>query len=154
MKIKCELLGMGEVLSEIKSMSVKVDKGVKEKVKHCALRIEARTKDALRSLEAVDTGNLSRSYTTEMTDGGRTAEVGSVLLYALFVEFGTRPHFPPMEALESWARRHGFESAWPVCKAIAEKGLQARPHLFPAFEATVSDFLAELRDMLEKGGGR
>lgn len=154
MKIKFELVGLKGVISEIKSMPIRMDKGAKEKVKDCALRIEARTKDALRSLDAWDTGNLSRSYRTETTDHGRTAEVGSDLLYSIFVELGTRPHFPPMIALESWARRHGFESAWPVCKAIAERGLQARPHLFPAYEATVSDFIAELKDMLEKGGSR
>ena len=152
MKIKVTVEGMKEVLDEMKFQSVKSGKATKEVIKDSALTIEKRTKENLRGLKAWDTGHLKDSYTTDITDGGYTAEVGSNLVYAIFVEFGTRPHFPPMKALEGWARRHGFESAWPVCKAIAEKGLKARPHLFPAYEAAMQKFFQELKRRFESGG--
>lgn len=152
MKVKITIDGMKEVLDEMKYQSIRSDEGAKETIKDCAETIERRTKENLRDLKAWDTGNLGRSYTTEIIKGGYAAEVGSNLLYALFVEFGTRPHFPPMKDLEAWARRHGFESAWLVCKAIAEKGLKARPHLFPAYEAAMPEFFKELERRFEKGG--
>jgi len=152
MKVKVTLEGMKEVLDEVRYQSIRSDEASKEKIKDCAETIERRTKENLRELKAWDTGHLAGSYTIDIIEGGHAAEVGSNLAYALFVEFGTRPHFPPMKALESWARRHGFESAWPVCKAIAEKGLEARPHLFPAYEATMPEFFRELKKRLEKGG--
>lgn len=152
MKVKITIDGMREVLDEIKYQSIRSDEAAKETIKDYALLIERRAKENLHDLKAVDTGNLSRSITTDLVDAGYAAEVGSDLLYAIFVEFGTRPHFPPMKELESWARRHGFESAWPVCKAIAERGLKARPYLFPAYEASMSEFLKELGRRFEKGG--
>ena len=53
---------------------------------------------------------LARSLTGEVySDGGR--QVGEVFLgppadqYGIFVEVGTRPHFPPPAAIEAWVRR-------------------------------------------------
>jgi len=152
MKVKITIDGMKEVVDEMKFQSIRSDEASKEKIKDCALKIEKRTKENLRNLKAWDLGHLGGSYTTDIIKGGHAAEVGSNLVYSIFMEFGTRPHFPPMKALEAWARRHGFESAWPICKAIAEKGLEARPHLFPAYEATMPEFFRELKKRFEKGG--
>lgn len=152
MKVKITIDGMKEVVDEMKFQSIRSDEGAKELIKDCAETIERRTKENLRELKAWDTGSLAGSYTTDIVGGGHAAEVGSNLVYSIFTEFGTRPHFPPMKALEAWARRHGFDSAWPICKAIAEKGLEARPHLFPAYEATMPEFFRKLKKRFEKGG--
>jgi hypothetical protein len=54
-------------------------------------------------------------------------------LYALFVELGTDPHFPPVEMLKPWARRKlGDENAaWPVAINISKHGTKPHPFLRP-----------------------
>jgi len=54
-------------------------------------------------------------------------------LAAIFVELGTEPHFPPVEALKPWARRNlGDEAlAYPVAKSIAVHGTKPQPFLRP-----------------------
>jgi hypothetical protein len=58
------------------------------------------------------------------------------LNYAPFVEFGTRPHFPPLEPIREWCRRHSIpeEAAYAIALKISRTGQPARPFLFPAYE--------------------
>ena len=76
----------------------------------------------------VDTGRL-RSSVTHKVEPFR-ALVGTNVHYAPHVEFGTRPHWPPLAALQPWARRHGFppgrQGAFLVARAIARRGTRAR----------------------------
>jgi len=87
----------------------------------------------------VDTGLLRASITPEVRHPfGNTVEgiVGSNVKYAPFMELGTKPHFPPLAALATWARRHGT-TAFIVCRAIARRGLKPRFYLKKALEDNV-----------------
>lgn len=46
---------------------------------------------------------------------------GEAKKYGIFVERGTRPHFPPIAAVADWARRHGIKP-FLVARAIARHG--------------------------------
>ena len=83
----------------------------------------------------VDTGLLRASITPAVEVKGATVEgvVGSNVAYAPYMELGTRPHWPPLAALETWARRHGT-TAFVVARAIARRGLAPRRYLQRAFE--------------------
>ena len=76
----------------------------------------------------VDTGRLRASITHKVEPF--RAVVGTNVAYAPHVEFGTRPHWPPLAALQPWARRHGFpagrQGAFLVARAIARRGTRAR----------------------------
>lgn len=91
------------------------------------------TRDAKKNAP-VDTGRLRASITPEVTTTGETVQgvVGSNVKYAPYVELGTRPHWPPIAALEVWARRH-HTSAFLVARAIAQRGTPAREYLQHAF---------------------
>lgn len=54
--------------------------------------------------------------------------------YAIYVHEGTRPHFPPPQKLERWARLHGFPpgGGFLVARAISEEGTEGRPFLSDA----------------------
>ena len=54
--------------------------------------------------------------------------------YADYVEFGTRPHFPPVEAITPWANMHGI-NPYALAHSIAKHG--TRPH--PFLDRTVSE---------------
>jgi HK97 gp10 family phage protein len=85
----------------------------------------------------VDTGRLRASITPEVRVQGRTVQgvVGSNVIYAPFVELGTRPHWPPPGALATWAARHGFSSEFLVRRAIGLRGTKAVKYLERAFVA-------------------
>ncbi len=87
------------------------------------------TGDAKR-LTPVDTGRLRASITPSVAQMGDMVEgvVGSNVKYAPWVELGTKPHWPPIAALEVWARRHGTE-AFLVARAIAKRGTKAHKFL-------------------------
>src|SRR4030067_270425 len=65
--------------------------------------------DAKR-LAPVDVGRLRGRLTPEVRPHGNDVWgiVGSNVTYAPYVETGTRPHWPPLSAVETWARRHGL----------------------------------------------
>ncbi len=53
------------------------------------------------------------------------------VLYAIYVEKGTRPHFPPVEAIRR-SMKVTEEHAWAIARSIAQKGTKAYPYLIPA----------------------
>jgi len=89
--------------------------------------------DARRNV-AHDTRALMNSITNRMASRGDTlvGQVGPSVRYGVYVERGTRPHWPPAAPLVGWARRHGVPVV-AVQRAIARRGTRARPFLVPAF---------------------
>lgn len=75
----------------------------------------------------VDTGRLRASVRSGLVDRGQ-ARVFTDVQYAPFVEMGTRPHWPPVSALEGWAHRHGT-GPFLVAQAIARRGTRGA-HMF------------------------
>jgi len=115
-----------------------------------ALTVENRTKQ----LTPVDTGKLRASITHEVDAMliPSWAKVGSQTNYAPFVEYDTRPHFPPPAALESWAHRHGFSNVFIVCRKIARRGTKGKKMLTTALEESkekINSMMAELGESIK-----
>ena len=94
----------------------------------------------------VDTGRLRASIHTRK-ESWNTVIVGTDVEYAPYVEYGTPPHMPPVEALKSWASRHkmGEKAAWALAKKIEKLGTQPQPFMRPALRANkqkIEDLLA------------
>ena len=87
------------------------------------------------SVGGVDTGALRQSIEPDVQAGvGEiTATVGSALDYSQYVEFDTRPHWPPISALEGWARRHGADP-FLVALGISRRGTVGKKFLKRAAE--------------------
>ncbi len=85
--------------------------------------------DAKR-LVPVDTGRLRSNITPDIRAEGNEVNgvVGSNVLHALYVETGTRPHWPPVSALQVWARRHGT-TAYAVARGISRHGTKGVHYL-------------------------
>jgi phage gpG-like protein len=99
-----------------------------------------------KKLAPVDTGRLRASITPSVKGGDPVrGVVGSNVKYAPFMELGTRPHWPPVSALATWARRHG-KTAWGVAQLIASRGLAARRFLQGAFEKNAPRIVRKLGD--------
>lgn len=87
-----------------------------------------------RGKAPVDTGRLRNSIGIE--SGPRERTIGPNVHYGPYVEFGTRPHWPPVSALSPWAERHGM-NPYAVQRAIAARGTKAQPYLGPAAEESI-----------------
>jgi hypothetical protein len=148
MRVDIKVEGMEELKKELERMSEEKKVEIRAEVRASALDIMTQAKDNLSAFGAVDTGNLSGSIMVDWEPGGFTAEIGPEAPYGPHVEFGTKPHFPPPDALEAWARHHGFDSAWPICKLIAKRGIKARPYLLPAFLAIEREFFNRIKEIL------
>ena len=87
------------------------------------------------------TGDLRRSIQLFQT-GGREVLLGTRLGYAAYVNDGTRPHTPPFEPIQVWARRVlGDESAaGAVFRKIQQEGTEADPYVDRAIDQAVRDF--------------
>lgn len=79
----------------------------------------------------VDTSRLKSSigWVVKKT----SVRIGPSAKYGLFVEEGTKPHFPPPVALKSWARKRGLNE-YAVAKSIAKKGTKAQPFMGPGLK--------------------
>ena len=104
----------------------------------------------------VDTGRLRSSMAVALQDDGLTAIVGTNVRYAPYVELGTRPHWPPLAALQPWAQRHGFpkgkQGAFLVARAISRKGTRPRRMMQDAIAAAQPFIEAEAQLLLERIG--
>lgn len=89
-------------------------------------------------------GTLRGSFTSEVRDLGDSVVgvVGSPLAYAVPVELGTRPHFPPVDAIEDWVNvklgisgPEGHRVAYAIARKIAARGTKGAFMVKRAFDA-------------------
>lgn len=120
----------------------------KDAVNEHALNVQAQAKRNITDLPAVDTGQLRSSVKIETFSNGFAKRVGSDVKHAKPVEFGSRPHFPPLDPIREWCRRHGLpeSAAYPIALKIARNGMKAKPWLFPAYESERGKFEQVIRN--------
>jgi hypothetical protein len=113
-----------------------------------AVTVESKTKENT----PVDTGRLRSSITHSMDTATVPlwAKVGTNIKYAPFVELGTRPHFPPIDALRSWASKHGFANAYVICLAISRHGTKAAHMLQRAIDSSLNTIEGYRKRMMEE----
>ena len=108
---------------------------IKEILKANVSALTGIIRSAVIEKTPVNTGALRNSImedTLEAPDGTIIGRVGTNIEYALPVEFGSRPHFPPIDPLTYWARRkfglseaEARNVAFAVAHKIAKKGTKA-----------------------------
>ena len=150
MKVTLTTEGFKELQRELKKMTEVQVEQFKKEVYASGLDVQRKAKENLKGMGAWELGNLANTILVDRVDGGKNAEIGPTAPYGPYVEYGTKPHFPPPDALEGWARRHGMDSAWPICVAISKHGTPAQPYLQPAFEDVVEDFFRRVKEIASK----
>lgn len=114
------------------------------------------------------TGILRASIGTRVTLGADATHLargevftGAQAPYAVYVEEGTRPHWPPRAPIELWAQRVlGSARRWfVVARAISRRGTRARHMFRDAMAAVRPGIEPRLRAALDRaarllGGGR
>jgi len=143
--MKVRISGVKETVVKLKAYDARKQQGIRRVVAESAFNIEKTAKKRT----PVDTGRLRSSITSDFKDSGFTAETKAAAFYAIYVEFGTSPHFPPVSALRGWAKRHGVNE-WAVAKGISKRGTPAQPFLYPAFLQEKPRFVRNIRAEMSK----
>ena len=100
---------------------------VKSMLKNSVIEIQRNT----RELAPHDTGALQRSILAE--EEYPTSKVIVNSPYGAAMEYGTRPHFPPIDAITKWANKKGI-NPYALAFSISKKGTKAHPYFQPGIE--------------------
>lgn len=130
MRTTIEVHGSQEVIRNITLFEAATKARLKVAIATSAMLIQ----NEARKRAPVDTGRLRADIKTQYSNGGLTAHIGTKVHYAPYVEFGTRPHWPPAGALDRWGQLHGIPG-FLVARAISRRGTKPQPFLFPAWES-------------------
>ena len=151
MAFEIQVSGIKEAVDYFDKIPSLLNKGIAKALNHAAESIakyasEKAPKDTGRMLRGID-------VTQKATENNLLAVVAPKDKYAIFVEKGTRPHFPPVSALEGWAQRHGIP-AFLVARAISRRGTKAQPFMKPAADEAPHMVATEvggaIKNVLEK----
>lgn len=137
-----------------------MEKALDDALEDLARRVEAGAKKAAPK----HTGHLQRSIGVRKPRK-LAREVGSGLEYAPFVEFGTRPHWPPYAPIRDWvwlnrgkfgvsSKRDVNRIAVFVQRKIARSGTRPKPYFKPAWDAMVSDAKTVITQYAREALGR
>ena len=92
------------------------------------------------SLPTSNSGELAKKI--EVTSKGKSVFVISSAPYSAYVEFGTRPHYPPSKPLIKYVRRkyklsqkEAVRRGYALQKYIGKHGTKARPFFKPAVKS-------------------
>lgn len=102
------------------------------------------------------TGTLAQSIqpgAITVTDDSVEAIVEANADYASYVEFGTRPHFPPIDALKDWAEKFLGDPklAFVVARAIARNGTKPYNFMGQALLQNMSVFRDAIAAAVQRG---
>lgn len=131
----------GNVAAELRKYRDAKVSELKDVVNQSALMIESGAK--VRA--PVDTGRLRASIQIYLKDDGLSADVGTEVNYAVYVEFGTGIYA---------AKGDGRKTPWAYKDAKGHwhrtHGNHPQPFLFPAFEEEMPRFKRHLKDVLSR----
>lgn len=146
---------------QLQDLSKEIDgfakKHLKERRKAVILGIQ-RSIPMLVAMSPVDTGHYAESW--DMTETETSAILGNYAPYAGVIEWGARPHKPPIGPLLVWAKRvtgsssqppdydsHVWALAISVQKKIEAEG-QAPRHIL---ENAIPKIIENIREELKRG---
>ena len=150
MRLSYDLIGDKDLRAELEKYAKKKPIAIKKETYAHGLDIMRKAKQNLKDMKKWDTGNAANSMMMKLENAGFSALVGPTAPYAVYIESGARPHMPPVDALEGWAKRHGFDSAWPIALAIAKRGIPETPFLAPAFQDVEKEYYKALIKLLKE----
>lgn len=114
-------------------------------------RVKQQIQDNITSKGITNTGNLSGSVdVVEVSPERGVVGVGED--YGAYVEFGTDPHWPPVDAIERWAQtKLGVPGlGFIIARKISKVGTKAQPYVRPAFESEQDFVLQQFAEVGEK----
>lgn len=96
-----------EVAGGIEAYEAKFFRTMRTTVKDHVEKIASRAIDIIKARDTIAGGDLVKSITSavKIASDEILGVAGSNLPYALFAHEGTRPHWPPVRAMEDWVKQ-------------------------------------------------
>ena len=135
--IKVQVKGLDELIRNFDTASDQFTTVMKSALTTSVKSIRKRA--LLESKGSKDTGKLQRNIRQEVR--GLVGSVTAGSKHSIFIEEGTKPHFPPVAPLEAWAKRKLGKSGlgFVIARKIAREGTEAQPFMQPAADKSKSD---------------
>ena len=153
MSIRIEIIGTKKLERQFKKAKRQIRGRMRKATRETANAARRRMRRTLsgRKGSSIEAGNFSRgtAKSIQVRMEGTTALL-TAAFPALIIERGTKPFFPPPAALEAWAgsKLGDPSAAYPVARAIAERGLAPSPFFQPALEAERKDHTKRVQKAL------
>jgi HK97 gp10 family phage protein len=90
------------------------------------------------------TGKLAKSISQLVTSIAAVIGPDHSLDYPIFVEKGTKPHMPPIDAITPWALAKGL-NPWAVAMGIKKRGTKANPFVERTFKGSKAEVIVEFQ---------
>lgn len=137
MEYKLRIEGLKDFKRDIEKAAREVDPLLKKAMVKSTALVKGTAKGIVIDKKIQNTGSLRRSIHDRIVMTGRLKGIVNVgERYGLFVEVGTRPHWPPVAPLEKWARlklgKKGI--GYLIARKISRQGTKAQPFLMPALK--------------------
>lgn len=147
MGVTVKVIGLTEAINNIDDYIARKKRGLLGAVAQGSTQIQ---NEAKRNAPE-DLGTLRNDITHTIIEKKDRIEgrILSAATYSAFVEYGTRPHFPPPKALAGWAARHGMAGAeYQIARKIAMRGTRAQPFMLPAFMKVKRKFIRSVKQVM------
>lgn len=132
--MKIEINGLNELLKIAEKFPSVSEKHINFAIQRSLIRIQDGAK---RNAPFGTSGQLRNNWdisTGRFTGALKSNAQSNGFYYGSAVEFGTRPHFPPVSALNMWAKKKGI-NPYVLARSISRKGTKANPFFQSAIDS-------------------
>jgi Bacteriophage HK97-gp10, putative tail-component len=151
--ISVKFSGQDKIKVNVDTIRANLPVWIAEANRETGAEIRDEAQANVKQIDAFDTGELYNSIRMEQSAGGLAVVIGSTAKHAPFIEFGTAPHWPPIDKIRAWCIRKGIPegAAFPIARAISIRGTPERPWLYPAFRVGMRRYIDRLRGVVGMG---
>jgi len=107
---------------------------------YLALRMFSQSQENIVNMGITDQGLLLKSGSITMKPDG--AEIVYAVDYADYVEYGTKPHWAPLEPIKEWSKNKlgDEDAAYAVRAKIAREGTDPQPYARDAIDMVIARY--------------
>ena len=154
-------MAMGPVSVKIDSSRLKqklsaTDPKIRSNLANQLNRLGTMTASNLRAGAPRDTSYMANQIrASKATANDLTVTITAGANYTKAVDEGTKPHFPPPDALLGWAKRHPMAgvkpeaSAFLIARAISIRGTKARNFIKPVITPAKAEALRFMKEAIK-----
>lgn len=145
-----QLLGRAELERRVRD----AQEALQDEIRHVTARTAQSVKAAAVVAAPQSSGALRQGITVTTSPRGSVATVRARARHAAAVSSGRRSgaKMPPRKALVEWAKSRGIDPklAFVLARAIAQKGIRARPFLDEAWARHRAAFASSLERIVDR----
>lgn len=162
--MQVEIEGIDKLMKDLSNVGPQWANAVDNAVKKAGMSIIG---DAQKNLRTAGEGGRTINATGRLSQSGKVVEDGKGAYdigffndgngYAEFVEYGTKPHWPPVDFIRAWVKkklRVALEEedsvAYLISRKIAQKGTKPHPFFKPAVDKNSPKLTKEIETIVKQ----